>query len=106
MNEGYVVTVEFVVEPAHVDGFRAAMIANARASRDDEPGCREFDVCIDADDPGKVFLYEVYDDRAAFDAHLASAHFKAFDARVAPWLVGKTVRSYVLADSGDPTGQA
>lgn len=74
------------------------MIANARASREREPGCRQFDVCVTDDDPGRVFLYEIYDDRAAFDAHLASAHFKAFDATVAPWLETKTVRTYALAD--------
>jgi autoinducer 2-degrading protein len=28
----------------------------------------------------QVFLYEVYENRAAFDAHLTSAHFRSFDA--------------------------
>ncbi len=93
-----VVTVEFVVLPRHADAFRAAMIANARASREGEPGCRQFDVCATQGEPERVFLYEIYDDRDAFDAHLASAHFKAFDATVAPWLRTKTVRSYVLVD--------
>ena len=41
-----------------------------------------------------MFLYELYDDRAAFDAHLATPHFKAFAAatdamiatrRIATW---------------------
>ena len=54
------------------------MIANALSSRNDEPGCKQFDICVDASKPATVFLYELYDDRAAFDAHLASAHFKAF----------------------------
>ena len=93
-----VVTVEFVALPQHADAFRAAMIANARASREGEPGCRQFDVCVTEGEPERVFLYEIYDDRAAFDAHLGSAHFKAFDATVAPWLQTKTVRTYVLAD--------
>ncbi|MEM7522936.1 MAG: antibiotic biosynthesis monooxygenase [Pseudomonadota bacterium] len=39
-----------------------------------------------------MFLYEVYDDAAAFDAHLASDHFKDFDAAVAPMVAAKTVR--------------
>ncbi len=94
----YVVTVELAVIPRHADAFRAAIIANARASRAGEPGCRQFDVCLTEGEPVRVFLYEVYDDRAAFDAHLDSAHFKAFDAAVAPWLQTKTVRTYVLAD--------
>jgi quinol monooxygenase YgiN len=51
-------------------------------------------VCIDDARADEVFLYELYDDRAAFDAHLATPHFKAFAAatdamiatrRIATW---------------------
>jgi quinol monooxygenase YgiN len=49
-------------------------------------------VCVDSADKASVFLYEVYDDRAAFDAHLATAHFKRFDAAVAPMVASKAVR--------------
>jgi quinol monooxygenase YgiN len=90
----YVVTVEFIVKTGHAAEFLPAMTENARASRECEPGCRQFDVCADPNDPHVIFLYELYDDRAAFDAHLATAHFKAFDARVAPWVERKTVRVY------------
>ena len=71
-----------------------AMIANARTSLAEEPGCHQFDVCTDPARPDEVFLYERYTDRAAFDDHLASAHFKAFDARVAPMIAAKEVRTY------------
>jgi autoinducer 2-degrading protein len=94
----HVVTVEFVVKPEHAATFLPAMIANARASREREPGCRQFDVCAAPGDSATVFLYEVYDDRAAFDAHLATPHFKAFDAAVGPWIERKTVRTYARAD--------
>jgi (4S)-4-hydroxy-5-phosphonooxypentane-2,3-dione isomerase len=92
----YVVTVEFAVKPASVTAFRSAMLKNAKASLDDEPGCRQFDVCFSADDPNACFLYEVYDDRAAFDAHLAMAHFKSFNAEVAPMLDSKVVKIFEL----------
>ena len=45
----------------------------------------------------RVFLYEIYDDRAAFDAHLASPHFRAFDAEVGPWVQDKQVETGELA---------
>ena len=93
----YVVTVEFVVKAGHAAEFLPAMIENARASREREPGCRQFDVCTDPNDPHAIFLYELYDDRAAFDAHLATAHFKAFDAKVGPWVERKAVRIYTRA---------
>ncbi len=90
----YVVTVEFEIKPEKLQDFRAQMVANARASREREPGCRQFDVCADPAKPGLIFLYEVYDNRAAFDAHLATEHFKAFDRTVAPWIASKDVRIY------------
>jgi len=89
----YVVTVVFQPKPEHAKAFRDEMLANAKVSRETEPGCRQFDVCVEAD-AGRVFLYELYDDRAAFEAHLASAHFKAFDAQVRDWVAGKDVRIY------------
>ena len=90
----YVVTVQFEIKPENLDDFRAQMLANARASREREPGCRQFDVCADPAKPGLIFLYEVYDDRAAFDAHLAAEHFKIFDRTVAPWIASKAIRTY------------
>lgn len=94
----YVVTVDFNIEPQHAAAFCREMVANARVSRDTEPGCRQFDVCALRDDPGTIFLYEVYTDRAAFDAHLATAHFRSFDAAVASWVARKTVRTFERID--------
>jgi quinol monooxygenase YgiN len=98
-----VVTVEFVVKPDHVDDFHAAIVENARASKRSEPGCRQFDVCVAPADAARIFLYEVYDDAPAFDAHVASEHFRAFDARARDWVVGKTVHRF---DRIEPAGKA
>ena len=88
----YVVTVVFRAKPENRDQFRKAMIENATASRTREPGCRQFDVCELAD--GTIFLYEIYDDAAAFDAHLAAEHYKRFDATTTPWVAEKVVTKY------------
>ena len=84
--------VEFVIKPPFIEAFAQAIIENARASRDTEPGCRQFDVCRDAADPALFFLYELYDDEAAIQAHLRSPHFQALDQATAHWVVSKTVR--------------
>ncbi len=102
----YVITVEFEVEPQHATEFCAAVVDNARRSRSSEPGCRQFDVCVAPDDPGRFFLYEVYDDRAAFDVHLATPHFRAFDPMVAPWLRRKTVRTLLRVDLAQMQGDS
>ena len=94
----YVIAVEFTVKAGQGATFMPLMVANARASREREPGCRQFDVCTDPARPDAVFLYEVYDDRAAFDAHMASEHFKTFDAAVRELLAAKAVRSYERVD--------
>ena len=94
----YVVTVEFEIKSGKIEEFRKHMIANAAASREKEPGCLQFDVCADPATPDRIFLYELYTDRAAFDAHLAAEHFKTFDRIVAPWIATKTVRSYARLD--------
>jgi len=91
----YVVTVVFRATPEHREDFRKAMIENATASRTREPGCRQFDVCEKAD-RSEIFLYEVYDDEPAFKAHLATEHFRAFDAKVKPWVEHKHVLAYQL----------
>lgn len=92
----YLVAVTFRIHPDHAAAFLARVQQQATDSLE-EPGCRRFDVWQAPGDPAGVFLYEIYDDRAAFDVHLASAHFKAFDAEVAPWVAAKTVETAVLA---------
>jgi (4S)-4-hydroxy-5-phosphonooxypentane-2,3-dione isomerase len=89
--------VEFRVKPEHIDAFAAAIVENARASRDTEPGCRQFDVCRDPADPALFFLYELYDDEAAIHVHLKTAHFLRMDRLSAGWVEGKTVRRLIRA---------
>jgi len=96
----YVVTVTFVVQDAQIEAFDRAMAAQARNSVAREAGCHRFNVCKDPDDAARTFLYELYEDAEAFQGHLASPHFKDFDATVAPWLVSKEVETWTLAVSG------
>ncbi|AXT27480.1 antibiotic biosynthesis monooxygenase [Ruegeria sp. AD91A] len=89
----FVVTVTFTLMPGTRDTFLPLMVENASTSLREEFGCQQFDVCL-GDDPETVFLYEVYDDAAAFGAHLESAHFKTFDAAVADMIKAKVVHQY------------
>jgi len=89
--------VEFRIAAVYVDAFDAEISANARASRDTEPGCRQFDVCRDPSDPTLFFLYELYDDEAAIQAHLRTPHYLGMDAATASWVQSKVVRRFVRA---------
>ena len=94
----YIVTVMFHVNSQHAASFREQMIANARTSREREPGCLQFDVCTDPMHKDRIFLYEVYANQAAFEAHVASAHYKTFEKTAGPWVTAKDVRIYERID--------
>lgn len=87
----YVVTVVFVLNIGCEALFLERVRVQARDSLEHEPDCHQFDVCTDPERPDQVFLYEIYSDKAAFQAHLGSDHFKDFDAVVAGWVADKTV---------------
>jgi quinol monooxygenase YgiN len=84
--KGYVVAVEFDIAPGKMRAFLPLMLENAASSRR-ESGCRRFDVCRPHDHPGSVFLYEIYDDEAAFQAHLQSSHFKTFATQTGDMII-------------------
>ena len=74
----FVLAVNLEIKAGDVDRFMAMALENAKATRENEPGCRQFDVLVDPKDKTKVMFYEVYDDEAAFEAHQKTAHFKAY----------------------------
>ena len=86
-----VVTVDLLIDGDR-EAFMRLMTPNAAASLRDEPGCHQFDVCLDSTDDSRIFLYEVYEDDAAFAAHLASPHYAAFDTQSAGMILRKDVR--------------
>lgn len=93
---GFVIIVEFRLKPGTFESFRRLIAENARASVRDEPGCRRFDVVVPERSSDLVVLYEIYDDRAAFEVHLKTPHFAAFDKASRDLVVDKDVRQYRL----------
>ena len=77
-GHAYVVTVDFGTAPENFARFKEMMDVNAKASVANEPGCQQFNVYELATTPNHLFLYEVYDDEAAFQSHVAAAHYKHF----------------------------
>ena len=101
---GFVIIVDFRLRPGTFDRFRALIVENAGASVRDEPGCRRFDVVVPDGEADRILLYEIYDDAAAFAAHLKTPHFASFDAASAPLVAEKTISRGRLdyAGSEDP----
>ena len=90
----YSVCVTFHVIPDALDRFLPRMHQQARDSLENEDGCHRFDVCYDQQDPYTIFLYEIYENRAAFDLHNASAHFLSFAADTAGLTSAKDVSTF------------
>ncbi len=65
--------VEFGVRPERRADFLALMRSHAKMTLDSEPGCEQFDVLDPVETSDSVFLYELYTDKAAVDAHMNSA---------------------------------
>ncbi|MEM9797397.1 MAG: putative quinol monooxygenase [Pseudomonadota bacterium] len=89
----FAVCVTIEVAPGRMPDFLPAMMENARASLG-EPACHRFDVLTDPDRPDQVFLYELYDDAAGFEAHRQTPHYRSFDTVTAPLIRVKKVQTW------------
>jgi autoinducer 2-degrading protein len=74
------------IKAGQVDKLMKELLGNAKAARETEPGCLQFDVLVDPKDPAKLMLYEVYKDEAAFEAHQQAPHFKRYLEQGVPLL--------------------
>lgn len=81
----YALFVTIQIQPEHREAFLESMLDDARGSVNDEPGCFRFDVLQDPQDPNKIYLYEIYRDRAAFEAHLQAPHLIRWRDTVKDW---------------------
>jgi quinol monooxygenase YgiN len=93
------------LQPGSLERFMEAMRVNAASSVTDEPGCLVFDVIRDFSEPDLVWLYEVYESEAAFEAHMLTAHFLASRPLLEPLIVRQeVVEGEVLAFNGKRAG--
>ncbi|MGJ3438529.1 putative quinol monooxygenase [Pseudomonas sp. Je.1.5.c] len=73
-------------KPEHRDALEQALrslVADSRA----EPGNLRYDLFVREGDEVAFELFELYTDHAAIEAHRQSAHYQAYRATVADWLV-------------------
>jgi autoinducer 2-degrading protein len=93
----FVVTVYLTIHPEHVGPFREAVLRHANNSLTKETGCRQFDVAFDPADDLRVFIFERYNDEAAFNVHTASEHFAWFSSVAGPWINTKQIDTWKQA---------
>lgn len=72
----YAVIAHYRCAPEDAEIVRKSLLEMREHTRS-EPANLEYAVHTDAEDPAVFVLYEVYTDRAGFEAHAASDHFAA-----------------------------
>ena len=71
---------ELEIDPAQLEGFRAATKEVGQASVREEPGCLVLYAVSVKENPGRVKVFEIYRDTDAYAAHIRTPHFKKFRA--------------------------
>ena len=84
----YSIFVTINVKQEHLEPFTEASFGDAQGSVRDEPGCFRFDILQDKSLPTRFYLYEVYRDEEAFQAHLETPHYKLWRDTVEEMLEG------------------
>ena len=79
------ITAKFRIKPEHADRWSEISREFTLATRA-EPGCLWFDWSRSLDDPTEYVLVEAFRDGDAGAAHVGSAHFKAAQAELPPYL--------------------
>ena len=79
------ITAKFQVKPEHADDWPKISRAFTEATRA-EDGCLWFDWSRSIDDPNEYVLVEAFRDGDAGSAHVGSAHFRAAQDELPPYL--------------------
>jgi autoinducer 2-degrading protein len=81
------------VRPGQRDAFVEAFRINLEGSRR-EPGNLRFDLLNDPEDDHNFFVYEVFRDEAALEAHRFTDHYRLCVAAIDPITVGARTKRY------------
>ncbi len=83
---------ELTVDPAQLDKFNAASIKHIAQAIGTEPGVLAIHAVSEKEAPNRVRVFEIYRNRAAYEAHIESAHFKEFRAATDGLISARTLQ--------------
>jgi quinol monooxygenase YgiN len=66
---------KLVIDPAHLEAYRSALMEEVNASVRLEPGVLTLYAVAEKDRPTHFTILEIYADRAAYEQHIKSPHF-------------------------------
>ncbi len=80
---------ELDIDPAQIDRYTAAVRTEVEASVRLEPGVLAIYAVAEKDHPSRFRFFEMYADDAAYAAHIASAHFRAYADATKDMIISK-----------------
>ncbi|MBL28166.1 MAG: autoinducer-2 (AI-2) modifying protein LsrG [Rhodospirillaceae bacterium] len=89
----YLVTVEIAVDPDRVEEFRVMALRHAKNSSS-EAGCLRFDVSESENEPGKFFIYEVYQDAESLEVHRKQPYLAEFREKSGPLMKSRKLSTW------------
>ena len=81
----YVIIAPIHIKAGHKEQYLKEIIDDARDSVNKEPGCFRLDVIQDANEPNRIWLYEVFKDQEAAQAHSRTPHSIKFREATTGW---------------------
>jgi quinol monooxygenase YgiN len=85
MNDPLILFARITPKGEHLAAARQAVLDIVPRTRA-EPGCRVFTLHDDRDGGQHLYLYEIWDDQTALDAHYAQPYTRAVFVRYQDWL--------------------
>ncbi len=79
---------EVDVDPDRRDAYLAIALQQAKTAMATEPGVLSIFPFVDPKSPNTIRILEIYASRAAYDAHIASAHFQLYKTSTLDMVVG------------------
>lgn len=102
----YCIVVTNKVKQGRESDYISIMNENAKASCQNEPGCVQFDVIRDRNDPQQFHLYEIYLSEQDLALHKQTPHYVASRAMLADIVIEQSVvRADVVATNSKLTLQ-
>ena len=79
------------IDPSRIEEYRAAVAEQIKSAIENEPGVLTLYAVADRSNPARITVFEIYQNRAAYEAHLKAAHFLAYKARVESMVTSLTL---------------
>ncbi len=86
----FIIVAKIQIKPEFRERFLESMLDDARGSVQNERECFHFSVVQDQQDPNRIVLFEVYEDRKAFEVHMQAPHFIRWRDTVTDWYAAPT----------------